>query len=285
MRLLFFFLCFIVSVCTAFAQYCPLAGKWTGTITQTGKDNVANHYHFEVKLTVDSLQQIKGYSFSFIRQKEGKYALRASVLGKRNKNLLVLDETGVLEYENTIVKKADYCIKHIELEIDTVKNKMVGTWKGVLSKTQTVCEGGTITLEKWKPQTTQIDTTTVVEGEKLVSLQNRTIKKGKVITVKNKQLKVAIFDDAEIDDDIVSINFNGKWLAQYYKLKAQARYFTIHLDIHQPVNFLAAMAYNLGKMPPNTTAVEIHDGKKVHKVLLKSDLGETDVIYFEYEEE
>ncbi|MFY7786752.1 MAG: hypothetical protein ACOVQA_02655, partial [Thermoflexibacteraceae bacterium] len=173
MRLSIFFAFFYsLSFYTALAQYHPLAGKWIGTITQTGKDNVANNYHFEVKLNFDSLQQIKGYSFSFIRQKEGKYALRTSVVGKRTKNLLVLEETGVLEYENTIVKKADYCIKHIELEIDTIKNQLVGTWKGVLSKTQTVCEGGKISLEKWKPQATQTDTTLLVEGEKLVSLQN-----------------------------------------------------------------------------------------------------------------
>lgn len=48
-------------------------------------------------------------------------------------------------------------------------------------------------------------------------------------------------------------------------------------------NKLVLFAHNLGTKPPNTAAILIEAGKFSKKFILRSDLNQSDVIYFEYE--
>lgn len=272
-----------------FAQT-ELAGRWLGVITQTGSNNVASSYYFEMNFKTDSTKNISGTTYSYLRKESGKYILKANFVAslkdtlKENlkANELIFKELSMIEYENTIQKRADYCIKSGTLQLITENNKMVlkGEWNGKEHKTDNPCAGGTILLEKFLPDTTS---GVAFNDEKPIQLQGREIKKGKSITVHSTTLKIEIFDDADEDDDMISLNFNGKWLAKKYKLKNQSLQRTIHINPISPFNFISTLAHNLGKMPPNTTALLIDDGKKKQKVVLKSDMNESDILYLEYE--
>jgi hypothetical protein len=266
---------------SSFAQT-ELAGRWLGVITQTGSNNVASSYYFEMNFKIDSTQNISGTTYSYLRKESGKYILKANFTANSKNNELIFKELAMIEYENTIQKRADYCIKSGTLQFVTENNKMVlkGEWNGKEHKTDNPCAGGTILLEKFLPDTTS---GVAFNDEKPIQLQGREIKKGKSITVHSTTLKIEIFDDADEDDDMISLNFNGKWLAKKYKLKNQPLQRTIHINPTSPFNFISTLAHNLGKMPPNTTALLIDDGKKKQKVVLKSDMNESDILYLEYE--
>ncbi len=278
----FAFSCFFSFV--AFAQN-PLAGRWVGKITQTGADKVASAYYFEFTLLPTSaLQTWTGSTYSHLHKADGKYLLKSSLQAawKAEENKLYFQETTLIAYENTILKKADFCVKNGVLELIThdQTHTLTGEWTGKENKTQNPCTGGKIMLTKVLP-----DTTAAVQfaEEKPSTLQNRTIKKGKTITVKHTRLKIDFFDDAEEDGDVVSVNFNGKWLFRSHKLRNNAKTVYLNLDPNNPYNFIATFAHNLGNIPPNTTALLIDDGKRKQKIVLKSDEQESDVLYFEYE--
>jgi hypothetical protein len=264
-----------------------LSGKWVGRITQTGADNVASEYYFELNLQHDEGKNtFVGTTYSHIRKDRGRYILRSELKGawKANEKEFVFQETNLLTYENTIAKRADFCVKNAVLRFadDQKTETLVGEWFGKESKNQNPCAGGKVNLKKVLP-----DTTSAVQfaEEKPTTLQDRKIKKGKTIVVNHTRLKVDFFDDAEEDGDMISVNFNGKWLFRSHKLKNTARTVYINLDVQNPYNFIATFAHNLGNIPPNTTAMLIDDGKKKHKVVLKSDEKESDIVYLEYESE
>ncbi len=271
-----------------------LAGRWLGTITQTGTNKVASDYYFELNLRIDSTNNtnntntIEGTSYSYIRKEGGKYILKAAISATFKDNELIFKELSMLAYENSIQKHADYCVKIGNLQFSETESNGVlkailkGTWNGKEHKTDNPCAGGVIYLEKFLPDTTNGIT---LEDEKITKLQDRIIKKGKTITVHSTTLKIEIFDDADEDDDMISLNFNGKWLIQKYKLKNKSLLRTIVIDAKNPFNYITTLAHNLGKMPPNTTALIIDDGKKKQKVVLKSDMDSSDVLYLEYEQE
>jgi hypothetical protein len=259
-------------------------GKWIGTITQTGSNKVSADYYFEVNFKMDSItKKISGTSYSYVNKESGKYVLKASLIATVIENKLTFNEIEMLEYQNSIQKHADYCIKFGALEITEDKNKKLileGTWNGKEHKTENPCAGGTIKLEK-----TIVDSTNsvVYENEKIIAIKDRIIKKGKTITVHATTLKIEIFDDADEDGDIISLNYNGKWLIDKYKLKNKPLLRTISINPNSPFNFISTFAHNLGKMAPNTTALLIDDGKKKQKIVLKSNLEENDIIYLNYE--
>ncbi len=269
-----------------------LAGRWLGTITQTGTNKVASDYYFELNLRMDSIttnntNTIEGTSYSYIRKEGGKYILKAVISATFKNNELIFKELAMLAYENSIQKHADYCVKIGNLQFSETQSNGIlkallkGTWNGKEHKTNNPCAGGAIYLEKFLPDTTNGVT---LEDEKITKLQDRIIKKGKTITVHSTTLKIEIFDDADEDDDMISLNFNGKWLIQKYKLKNKSLLRTIVIDAKNPFNYITTLAHNLGKMPPNTTALIIDDGKKKQKVVLKSDMDSSDVLYLEYEQ-
>jgi len=263
--------------------HAQIAGRWRGTITQTGSNNVASQYYFELNLKADSTGNAKGTSYSFIRKEGGRYALKVNIDGKFQNNELTFKESGMIEYENTIQKRADFCVKTGVLQLVKENNKTIlkGNWTGVEHKTGESCTDGVILLEKILPDSTN---DLRMEDEKIIKLKDRTIKRGKSITVRATTLKIEIFDDADEDGDMISLNFNGNWLVKSYKIRNRPKIITVKIDPKSPFNFIATFAHNLGKLPPNTTALIIDDGKRKQKILLKSDTETSDVVYLEYEE-
>ncbi len=277
-----FFLIIYLLIINTFAQ-AQVAGRWVGTITQAGSNNVASQYYFELNLRADSMGNVSGTSYSFIRKEGERYVLKVNIEGKYNGNELVFKELNMIEYENTIQKRADYCVKSGTLRLVSENNNtfLKGNWSGVEHKTRNSCADGVILLKKITPE---LLNDLLFEEEKIIKLKDRTIKKGKVITVHATTLKIEIYDDAEEDGDMVSLNFNGTWIVKNYKIRKRPLVRTIKIDPKSPFNFITTFAHNLGKLPPNTTAIVIDDGKKKQKILLKSDLEASDVVYLEFEE-
>lgn len=101
------------------------------------------------------------------------------------------------------------------------------------------------------------------------------------IVSNSQQLTLAIWDDAVEDGDSVSINLNGNWVAKGFPVKIRPQFITVKLK--PGTNTLTFSADNLGSIPPNTSIIEIIDGKKRKSFSLETILGENNLIKVLYD--
>jgi hypothetical protein len=103
---------------------------------------------------------------------------------------------------------------------------------------------------------------------------------GSIKTVK-QQLTLAIWDEVIDDGDTVSIKINNEWLIKGCPVKKTPKFITVIL---QPgPNTITFLADNLGSIPPNTSVLEIIDGKRRKSYEMESNPGEKNLIKIFYE--
>jgi N-acetylmuramoyl-L-alanine amidase len=112
------------------------------------------------------------------------------------------------------------------------------------------------------------------------AFEARPTKDIKTIEVKNSKIEVDIYDDGEVDNDIVSVYFNKKLLVDKKSLTTNPHVITLTIEPGKP-NELLLFAENLGTIPPNTALMIITDGKTRHEVRLSADLKNNALVKFE----
>lgn len=111
-------------------------------------------------------------------------------------------------------------------------------------------------------------------------VENRPVKEVKLLQVKSDKVKVEVYDDGEVDNDIISLFFNNKKLAGKTSLTAKPLSFDLILE-KDKTNELVLYAENLGDIPPNTALMIITDGVGRYEVRLSADLKNNGVVRFE----
>lgn len=93
------------------------------------------------------------------------------------------------------------------------------------------------------------------------------------IIFKSDSLELSLYDNGEIDGDTVSVLLNGEIIMAKEGLKAVALKKTIHITPEMGDSiYLVLYAENLGKYPPNTGLLVIHDGDDEYQVRFSADL-------------
>ena len=92
------------------------------------------------------------------------------------------------------------------------------------------------------------------------------------IEVKSDSLRIDIYDNGEIDGDMVSLFYNQQLILNNQKLTHKSIQLDVLLDTTKGVNEVSMFAENLGLIPPNTALMIIHDGKDHYEVTLSSSL-------------
>lgn len=111
-------------------------------------------------------------------------------------------------------------------------------------------------------------------------LENRTIVGKKIIKVQSPKITLQVWDKGIEDGDIISLNFNHKWILENYSLKRSKK--SIDVNLEGEDNLLVLHALNLGKIPPNTVILTILDGKKTHQATLNSNMNASDSVIIQY---
>ena len=111
-------------------------------------------------------------------------------------------------------------------------------------------------------------------------LDSRETKEMKVLQVSSNKVKVELYDDGEIDNDIVSVFFNKHLEVDKRPLSDKAYTFTLNLEAGKS-NELVMFAENLGTIPPNTALMVITDGTNRYEVRLSADLKNNASVRFE----
>ena len=97
------------------------------------------------------------------------------------------------------------------------------------------------------------------------------------IQVAEKKVLLEIFDHRKEDGDIISLNFNGRWILKEKELRKSPVKLIVELN-ETGENYLLLHAENLGKIPPNTIAIRYYQEGVRKMVVLNSDLYQSEMI-------
>ena len=104
-----------------------------------------------------------------------------------------------------------------------------------------------------------------------------------VITVKNPQVQVFLFDNGEIDGDTITVYLNNKLALSKRRLSTTPLTLTLEMDGKNDIQELTMVAENLGKIPPNTALMIVEAGSQRFRVQLTSTEQKNAVVRFRYE--
>jgi hypothetical protein len=150
---------------------------------------------------------------------------------------------------------------------------------------QELAEAITKAVKHYKAQVEGINNTApapVASNDKkpVAAFETRVIKDVKTINLKNKKISVDLYDDGDVDNDIVSVYFNGAAVVSKKPLSTNPLSITLNIEPGK-TNELILFAENIGNIPPNTALMIINDGTTRHEVRLSADLKNNAAIKFE----
>jgi WD40 repeat protein len=110
-------------------------------------------------------------------------------------------------------------------------------------------------------------------------IQERYIKDEKTFKIKSRYIIINVWDNEKIDGDIISINFNGKWILKNYPLIKEKKTLLLPLNENSK-NDLIFHAENVGTIPPNTAAVRLeYDNGVIKDFDINSDFDSNGIIH------
>lgn len=142
----------------------------------------------------------------------------------------------------------------------------------VAEKKEAIPVKTTVTAEIKKTPVDVIAKSAVIEGRKSEFSQ--------VVNFKADSLEFSLYDNGEIDGDTVSVFMNGEVLLAKQGLKSKAIKKTIYITESNEEFTLVLFADNLGKYPPNTGLLVVHDGDDVYNLRFSSDYQKSSGIVF-----
>lgn len=101
------------------------------------------------------------------------------------------------------------------------------------------------------------------------------------VVANSRQLTLAVWDDAVEDGDSISVNINGEWVAKAMAVKKNPQFITVTLK--PGANTITFIGDNLGSIPPNTSILELIDGKKRKSFMLETVPGEDNLLKIFYD--
>ncbi len=134
------------------------------------------------------------------------------------------------------------------------------------------------TYQVWKPEipdTLVAVTVTPLKVVNYVTEKEFTERENVVlneIEVESDSLKISLYDNGEIDGDIISIFYNKQLILNSQKLTHKSIKINLLLDSLKTTNEISMFAENLGLIPPNTALMVIEDGKNRYEISLSSSL-------------
>jgi hypothetical protein len=113
-------------------------------------------------------------------------------------------------------------------------------------------------------------------------LAKRTYQVIKLIEVSQSNIKVDIYDNGQIDGDVVSIYLNEKQLVSSKMLTAQPITLQIKVDENEDVYDLIMYAESLGSIPPNTALMIVTTPTQRYEINISSNEQTSGAIRFKF---
>lgn len=111
-----------------------------------------------------------------------------------------------------------------------------------------------------------------------VAVRERNVKiADRIIYVDSAVVEFKLFDNKIIDNDIVTMNFNGDWIIEKYRLSEKPYIFKLALN-KIGKNFLLLHAEDVGRQPPCTIALSYFYKGVLQNIYLNSDYHMSELI-------
>lgn len=274
------FLFFILTASTAFSQ--PLTGVWRGKRTQVS-GGCYPEYSIELHVYYSKDNSIMGNAFNYYDKDR---FTKINFTGRYNPNTkrLVIIESSVTQYN--VPNNCIPCIKTYDLVwSDNGKANLDGEWKGHEMGNTNICPPGKIHLEKELIPVFPVDVfqnDTLARIQKDLKLANREKELVQTVPIDTSELKIELYDNAEIDGDTVTVFLNNTLLL--YKKQLTDKPLTLSVTVFPNTDYEFLMyADNLGRIPPNTSLMVITAGKKRYELRISSSEQKSAVVRFRYQ--
>ena len=153
--------------------------------------------------------------------------------------------------------------------------------KPVPQITNPVPATSTVSAPVVKPVTPELKKSVEELTQPVATIAGRKSEFSQVVNFKSDSLLLSLYDNGEIDGDTVSVIMNGEVIMSKQGLKASAIRKTIYIKPGQEEDFtLVLFADNLGKYPPNTGLLVVHDGEDIYHLRFSSDFQKSSGIVF-----
>jgi hypothetical protein len=278
-----FFLVFLLLAFSGATMAQNLAGIWRGKRTQVS-GGCFPEYFIELHVTyAGSNIMILGNAYNYYdkdRYTKINFTGRYNPATKR----MVIIENLVLQFN--VPSHCIPCIKTYDLNYtknDSVE-AFIGEWKGHEMGNNNICPPGRIQLNRETSSIFPVDvfqSDTLNKIQKSLNLADREKEVIKELVFDTSQIKIDIYDNAEIDDDTVSVFLNNTLLLHKKRLTATA--LSLQVTAYPNTDYeLMMYADNLGKIPPNTSLMIITAGTKRYELRISSSEKKSAVVRFRY---
>lgn len=279
MRLLLFLL-FSLSGLTSMEQ--NLTGIWRGKRTQvTG--GCYPEYSIELHVYYSKDNDIMGNAYNYYDKDR---FTKINFTGRYNPQTkrMVIIENAVVQYN--VPNNCVPCIKTYDLNWSEMgKQALDGEWKGHEMGNSNICPPGKIHLEKESVPVFPVDVfqnDTMARLQQSLKLKDREKEVVQTITIDTSDIKIELYDNAEIDGDTVTIFLNNTLLV--YRKMLTDKPLTINITAFPNTDYEFMMyADNLGRIPPNTSLMVITAGKKRYEMRISSSEQKSAVVKFRYQ--
>ena len=140
------------------------------------------------------------------------------------------------------------------------------------------------TYQVWKPEIEDTLVATTAIQRKVVNYVTEkefTERKTEIvqeIEVESDSLRISLYDNGEIDGDMISLFYNKELVLNNQKLTHKSIRMNIVLDTTKQYNEMSMFAENLGLIPPNTALLIVEDGKNRFEIRVSSNLEKSGTI-------
>ena len=197
---------------------------------------------------------------------------------------LVLIEDKILTVQ--IPRDCFPCIKTYDLTYSKNGKEefLTGDFKGVGSDRRSPCPPGRIVLQRMLQSEFPVEVRqndTLARLQQQLQLKPRQKEVVQIYQLDTSHIKIELYDNAEIDNDTVSVFLNNTLLLYKKRLTDRALPLVVNAFPGTEYEFMM-YAENLGTIPPNTALMVITSGKKRYELRVTSSEQKSAVVKFIY---
>ncbi len=278
-----------MAFCFTLASFCghaqDLNGIWRGTLTQAPGGCYAQ-YTIELQVNfIPTANTLSGKSYDY---RDTSQYVKLDFIGRYNgaTKRLVIIENDLLETH--IPTNCVPCVKTYDLTWSKSGTEEIlsGECKGrEYGSEKTSCPSYKIVLKRVAQSDFPIDieqSPELLAIQKKLQLQPRSKDLVKTFIVPAGEVRMDFYDNAEIDNDTITVLLNGKLLLYRKMLTAKPQ--TISMRPFPNTDYEIVMyADNLGSIPPNTALLVITAGASKYEVRLASSEQKSAAVKIRYE--
>lgn len=286
---------------------CSLSAQEKGTYVLNGYMGVegGESFHYKLELLDSAGAYLKGYSYTF---SDNKNAVKTALTAQRDpiQKTLKIQEQEII-YNHGFHSRATICLVNALLHFEEQQNTLSGPIITQTIEQGSTCSKGSISFinkqeiealfsgpPKQEPEAKPV---AAIPKQGPIRLNQEPVKqlpvsnhvppppvpekitegKDGVYDWHSDKIIFRIWDGSDVDNDRVTLLFNGKPLLENYTLNKIPKEVSLSLSGNE-MDTISVIALNEGNTPPNTANISISDGSRNYQIIAYNKITKTATI-------